>query len=89
MYFGLPFLIAAIPGGIALLLTYWFNKRKLHLFVRLLPSFLVIGGAIFSLYYGIEVVRGFGGGMFFILAVFLILFAIAGFFMVTYSQGKK
>jgi hypothetical protein len=89
MYFGLPFLIAAVPGVLALLLTYWFNKRKLHVFVRVLPSLLVVGGAIFSFYYGIEVVRGFEGGMFLILSIFLILFAIAGFFMVGYSQGQK
>lgn len=52
MMWGLPFLIAAVPGSIAILLTWWLKKRNVSLFLRLLPSVLIICIALGMFYIG-------------------------------------
>lgn len=89
MYIGLPFLIAVIPSILAILLTWWFRKRNLSLFVRLLPSILILGGSFYSFYYGYEIVRGFEGGMFLVLAFFLMCFSVVGFFVANTKPTLK
>ncbi|MFC7371475.1 YesK family protein [Fictibacillus iocasae] len=85
MMIGMPFLTAAIPGVIALLLTWYFKKRSVSLGVRLLPGISLVGGAIYLLYYGLEVVRGFEGGAYGILAFFLLCFSAASIIIATKS----
>lgn len=89
MMIGMPFLIAAVPGVLAIILTFWFKKRNLSLLVRLLPSFFTLGGAVLSLYYGLVVVRGFEGAAYGFLAFFLLCFSVASYIIATKTIHLK
>ncbi|MGE8082158.1 YesK family protein [Peribacillus loiseleuriae] len=76
-----PFLMAIVPGIIILLLTWWFSKINLSLFVRIIPGILTVIAAIILFYIGFVKIRGFEGAGYGILAFFLIIFAIISFVM--------
>lgn len=89
MFFGMPFLIAAVPGALVILLTLWFRKRNLSFFVRLLPSILTFCAAVLTFLYGYIEVRGFEGAAYGILALFLLSFSILGSVIATKSVTKQ
>lgn len=70
-----PLLMSLTPGVIAVILSWWFYKKRLPLFVRLLPTILLIISAGIIFYIGYVQVRGFQGGAYLLLSFFLITFA--------------
>ena len=89
MFFIAPLLVAAIPGVIGLLLTWLFRTRKSNVYVRILPSLLMLAGAGGFIYYGINVVRGFEGASWSLVGIFLFFFSLAGFFMLEFPQKQN
>lgn len=89
MMFGMPFLIAAVPGALVILLTLWFRKRNSSFFVRLLPSIFAFCAAVITFLYGYIEVRGFEGAAYGILAFFLLAFSILGYVIATISVNKQ
>ncbi|WP_257967999.1 YesK family protein [Peribacillus deserti] len=84
-----PFLVAVIPGLFIILLTWWFRKRKLSLFVRLLPSIMAICASFVSFYYGYVEVRGFEGAAYGFLAFFLLCYSVVGYLIATINPRLK
>ncbi len=76
-----PFLMAVVPGIVILLVTWWFKKMNLSLFVRIIPGILTVIAAIILFYIGFVNIRGFEGAAYGILAFFLVVFGIASFVM--------
>lgn len=71
-----PLLVALIPGGFILLLTWWLAKKRLSLLLISLPSLITIVVALVLFYIGIVEIRGFEGAAYGFLSIFLITFAI-------------
>ncbi|WP_253286638.1 hypothetical protein [Virgibacillus sp. MSJ-26] len=74
-----PLLMSLTPGIIAVILSWWFYKKRFHLFVRLLPAILLTISAGIIFYIGYVHVRGFQGGAYLLLGFFLIIFAFISF----------
>lgn len=89
MFFGIPFLVAVLPGFLVLLLTWWFKKRKFHIFVRILPSILIACASFISFYYGYVEVRGYEGALYGILAFFLFCYSVVGFILATKNYNRN
>lgn len=70
-----PFLIAAIPGIIMVLITWWLKKMNLSIKVRIIPGILTVIVSIIMFYIGYARVRGFEGGAYMILSIYLLSFA--------------
>ena len=86
-----PFLIAIIPGIIILLLTWWFTKKGLPLFGKLLPGSLALIASVVLFYVGFVSIRGFEGGAYGILSIILFIFSVLSFIFVkrdTRDAGK-
>ncbi|WP_411954861.1 YesK family protein [Alkalibacillus sp. S2W] len=79
-----PFLMALIPGIIVLTLTWWFNKKEFHQFIRISPGILLIIAAATFFYIGFVHIRGFEGAAYGFLSFFLIIFA-----MISFTIGNK
>ncbi|WP_347860824.1 YesK family protein [Salimicrobium sp. PL1-032A] len=87
-----PLLVSLIPGIIVLALTWWFSRRGLPLYIRILPGGLLTIAAVILFYIGFVNIRGFEGAAYGILCFFLILFSITSFaigFKVTIDRIKK
>lgn len=80
-----PFLMAVVPGIVILVVTWWFKKMNLSLFVRTIPGILTVIAAIILFYIGFVNIRGFEGAAYGILASFLVVFAIASFIMTNWQ----
>ncbi|MEJ9230831.1 hypothetical protein LAV79_15360 [Peribacillus butanolivorans] len=76
-----PFFVAIVIGVIILLVTWWFKKINLPLFVRIVPGVLTVIVAIILFYIGFVNIRGFEGAAYGFLSVFLICFGILSFIM--------
>ncbi|WP_000979292.1 MULTISPECIES: YesK family protein [Bacillus cereus group] len=76
-----PLLMALLPGGIILALTWWFSKKDFPFLIRMLPGLITIMAAAILFYIGFVSVRGFEGGAYGILSVFLIIVSIVSFFI--------
>lgn len=74
-----PLLMSLIPGFVILLLTWWFRKMKLALYVRIIPGILTVIAAVILFYIGFVNIRGFEGAAYGILAFFLVIFAVISF----------
>jgi len=70
-----PLLISLMPGVIAVVLSWWFYKKRFPLFVRLLPAILLTISTGIVFYIGYVQVRGFQGGAYLLLGFFLLIFA--------------
>ncbi|MFB6468887.1 YesK family protein [Cytobacillus sp. Hz8] len=79
-----PLVYSFIPGVIILMLTWWLTKKKLPLFVKLLPSIITFIAVVVLFYIGYVKVRGWEGAAYLFLAFFLTIFAIISFMI-----GKK
>ncbi|MCP3027832.1 hypothetical protein [Halobacillus sp. A5] len=84
-----PFLVSVIPGVVVMVLTLWFRKLKLPLFVRNLPGILTIFTAFVLGYIGFVNIRGFEGGAYGILAFFLVMFSIVSFIIANISSLRQ
>ena len=84
MMIGGPLLIALLPGVLILMLTWLFRKMKWNKVIRMIPSMLTVIAAAVLFYIGYVEVRGFEGGGYLFLSVFLLLFAV-----VSYIVAKK
>ncbi|MET3683180.1 Zn-dependent protease with chaperone function [Alkalibacillus flavidus] len=74
-----PFLMALIPGIIIMTLSWWFNKKDFHQFIRMLPGILLIIAAVVLFYIGFVTIRGFEGAAYGLLSFLLIIFAFFSF----------
>lgn len=89
MMLGAPFLIACVPGIVAILLSLWFRKLNLSLFVRLLPGILTVITSIILFYIGFVNIRGFEGAGYGILAFFLLPFAVVASIIASKNKGVQ
>ncbi|MGE7185633.1 YesK family protein [Peribacillus sp. NPDC006672] len=89
MMLGVPLLIACVPGIMIILLSWWFRKLNLSLFVRLLPGVLTFIASIILFYISFEYIRGFEGAAYGILAFFLLPFAIVASIIASKNKGVQ
>jgi len=78
---GVPFLAAFVPGVFIILLTWWFRRKRLSVFIRVIPSALTLIASGIYIYVGIIKIRGFEGAAYGFLAFFLLLFAIVALYI--------
>lgn len=76
-----PFLAAFVPGIFIVILTWWFRRKGLSIFIRVIPSALTLLASGIYTYIGIIEVRGFEGAAYGFLAFFLALFAIIALYI--------
>ncbi|WP_260286419.1 YesK family protein [Peribacillus aracenensis] len=89
MMLGVPLLIACVPGILVILLSWWFRKLNLSLFVRLLPGILTVITSIILFYIGFVYIRGFVGAGYGILAFFLLPFAVVASIIARKNKGVQ
>lgn len=70
-----PFLVSLMPGLLILALTWWFTKRSVPTNNCFMPGILGLVSAIIIFYIGFVEIRGFEGGMYGLLSVFLLVFS--------------
>ncbi len=83
-------LVALIPGIVILLVTWWFKRMGLSLFIRLIPGILTVIAAVVILFYIDSAnIIGFEGLVYAAWSFLLIAFSVVSFVIASIKPSAR